>query len=279
MSKRRETLCTVAGCNQPVRDSLVCQSCADALAEALGDVPALAGELETTITRQSRLGTGGRSSNRPLVFAWDPSVMRNALRNTLTTWTRVLHDTHGGELPADTIPAVARWLLARVDWLRAHPAAAEAVDEITACVDDCRRAVDRPPELWYAGRCGYIGDEQRMIQAVYGEPATPCEADLYATPGAGIIQCPRCKATYNVEQRRTWLLDAVDDTRAHAELIARALSRLGQPVTSAMIRGYAHRGRLVPHGVDHHGRPTYCVGDVRRLLIEQAKKETEKQAS
>lgn len=273
VSKRRQTPCAVAGCDQPAHGSHVCQSCADALAEALDEAQTLAGELELTITRQSRLGTGGRSSNRPLVFAWDPSVMRDSLRNTLTTWTRVLHDTHGGELPADTISAVARWLLDRVDWLRQHPASAEAVDEICACVDDCRRAVDRPPDLWYAGRCGSISDEQRMIQAVYGEPATPCEADLYATPGAGIIQCPRCKATYNVEQRRKWLLDAVDDTRAHAELIARALSRLGQPVTSAMIRGYAHRGRLVPHGTDLRGRPTYRVGDVLDLLAEQAQKQ------
>jgi hypothetical protein len=50
-------------------------------------------------------------------------------------------------------------------------------------------------------------------------------------------------------------------------LIAQAASWLGQPVTSAMVRGFAHCSRLASHGTDRLGRPLYRVGGVLGLAV------------
>jgi hypothetical protein len=41
---------------------------------------------------------------------------------------------------------------------------------------------------------------------------------------------------------------------------------MGEAVTPSMIRNYADRGRIVAHGVDRKGRPTYRVGDVVEVI-------------
>jgi hypothetical protein len=64
----------------------------------------------------------------------------------------------------------------------------------------------------------------------------------------------------------------VRDHLTYAETIARALSGWGWKVTSAQIRGYAHRHRLLAHGADEHERPLYRVGDVVDLLVAATRK-------
>lgn len=255
-----DTIC--AACTRPVPDNAyVCTPCALRLEQALGDVPAIADELETTITRQARITAGdGRrpTGDRPLPYHQTAAIVRDALHNTLATWIRVIADhpdVHDG-LPADTLAAMARWLLRHVEWLRHHEAGPEAVDEITAAIAEAWRVIDQPPDRWYAGPCG------NADEATGG----PCPQDLYARPGAARVRCRACGTVYDVRERREWLLATAEDVLAHAVLISQALSRLDQPVTPERIRQWAHRGRLVAHGVDAQGRPLYRVGDVLDLL-------------
>lgn len=62
----------------------------------------------------------------------------------------------------------------------------------------------------------------------------------------------------------------MEDYLASAADISELSEVFGQHVTAAMIRGYAHRGRIAAHGtrVDWRGRevPTYRIGDVRAAL-------------
>lgn len=252
-----EPLCAVESCGRPVKDATVCQSCSDRLAAALGDVPALADEIEVTVTRQSRMADrkdGPRSATRPLVFDMDASIMRDALRNTLSTWIREI--TYDGEtLPSDTIGGMARWLLVprRLERIRHHPAAGEAVDEITACVRTAEHNVMGPSLRWYAGPCD-------------------CGLDLYVVPSAALVRCRSCGTEYDVAARRDWLLETAEDTLAHAALIAQALTVLESPVKVDRIYKWAERGRIADRGVDPRGRPLYRVGDVRTELAKDTRK-------
>ncbi|WP_018658473.1 hypothetical protein [Actinomadura flavalba] len=153
--------------------------------------------------------------------------------------------------PPTTLPGLAAWLRPRVGWLRHHADGQTAYDQIVEAVRAARRAVDRPAEQVYAGPC----DE--------------CDEDMYGRPGALIVECDGCHLVYEIEARRAWLLWSAEDVLATAPEIARAITRLGQPITAATIRGYVHRGRLMPYGQRlQNGRlvPLYRLGAVLDVL-------------
>lgn len=157
--------------------------------------------------------------------------------------------------PPATITGLAAWLRPRVGWLRHHPHAQRALDDILDTVNTARAAVDRPAERLYAGPCDQ------------------CRNDLYARAGARIVECVDCDLVYEVEARRAWLLRSAEDVLASATEIARAITRFGQPVTPDAIRGYVHRGQLLAHGHRMIGKreiPTYRLGDVLDVLAQQA---------
>jgi len=250
-------------CGRPLRDTLtVCDTCADQLATALGDVPWLDDELETSITRQRALPTegGARTAETPLPWHEKASETRRHLRALLVSWTRlcdeeaVAHQSPADDLPADTLPAISRWLMWRVDGLARHDAGPDAVDEITDAVAACRFVIDRRPDRWYAGPCVAEGD------------GGPCAADLYARASTGVVECRECGSVYDVAERREWLLAEAHDRLADAATVARAVSWLGTaPLTPALVRKWAERGRILVKG--HDGtRPLYRIGDAIDLL-------------
>lgn len=245
-------LCPVEGCDRPRRgDENVCGACSGQLARALGDIPALTRELDTTLSRQASSTGGSRSAETPLPYDPRASEVGYVLRNTLVEWVRAVSaQTHSNYIwPRETTTSLARWLLARHKDLCAHPSAAEAVDEIGAAVRAAERIIDRPAERWFAGPCD-------------------CDARLYAAPGAPTVTCRDCGSRYDVAERRAWLMDACEDQLAYGALIAQALTSLGQPVTPERIRKWAERGRIVAHGTDLRGRPQYRVGDIIDLVAE-----------
>jgi hypothetical protein len=252
-------------CGRPTRDAAyVCDGCADKLARALGEVPWLSDELETTITRQRALPTegGSRSTETPLPWHEAAADARRTLHGLLGTWVRFCDEEHVRHssprlgLPADRLPDMSRWLLWRVDGLALRDIGLEAVDEITDAVAGCHRLIDRRPDRWYAGPCVTEG----------------CGADLYAQRREGAVRCRSCGEVYDVATRRTWLLGEAEDRLAPAHDIARAVSWLGaQPLTADRVRKWAERGRIVAHG--HDGtRPLYRIGDAIDLLAADTKR-------
>lgn len=87
-------------------NAVLCRGCSNKLAVALGEIPALDEELLTAIAKEAKFGNTssgpGRPSEpddpdaipgaarRPLPINYDASIMRSSLRNTLSTWVRVL---------------------------------------------------------------------------------------------------------------------------------------------------------------------------------------------
>lgn len=154
------------------------------------------------------------------------------------------------------IARAALWLVDHLDWLRHRAEADDALAELEYAAAIVRRTVDTRSPRWYAGPCGGTATT-----------GAECLADLYGLVGAEILRCGACGSWTYAADRRAWLLDRMEDVLGTAAQLAAAATALGhEGVTSARIRGYAHRGRIVAHGVDQWARPTYRFGDVLDLV-------------
>jgi hypothetical protein len=243
--------CAADGCNYPAQDGTICFHCVGDLERDLGEVAAYRAELETSLARQSAIGEreGGRSAEKPLPIDMRASEALSVLRSTLVAWSRLVVEEDDAPWPDDTLDAMASLLMSRVGWLRVHPAGHEAVDELRAAMSLARRVVDRPADRWFAGPC------------------SECKEPLYARPNAAQVSCRACELVYDVAERREWLREATESYLATArEISGLCQVMFGELVTASMIRGYAHRGTIAPHGVkrDDRGRdvPLYRMGDV-----------------
>ena len=250
-------------CGRPTRDTLTtCETCSDELARSLAEIPWMADELATTITKQRAIPTEGgpRGGETALLWHEKASDARRHLHSLLVSWVRfcdeegVAHQSPKDGLPDDTLPALSRWMLWRVDGLARHEIGPDATEEILSAMAECRRVIDRSPDRWYAGPC---------VQEVDN---VACGTDLYARRTKGDVTCRECAAVYDVAERRAWLLAEAEDRLANASDVARAVSWLGaRPLTPARVWQWAKRGRIVAKG--HDGKaPLYRVGDAIDLL-------------
>jgi hypothetical protein len=297
-------------CQAPQVDTAyICRRCAYRTVEQLRALAELAGELEVTVARLSRVGGGSGSDREPLPLNLGAAYDAWAVQNTIGTWARDIARSRGlvlriaapgplaplvgpccrvcghrscrgilaGPAPAPAptpsrqLAALARWLVGQVEWLRHQPDGAQALDELS---DACRlgiRIVDLRSPCWYAGPCTAprVVDADAPLCHPEGGGQPECGADLYAAPGAVAVRCS-CGAVYDARDRREWLLGHARDTLAHAELIGRALAALGLPVTPAQVRVWAGRGHIAAHGRDQRSRPTYRVGDVEAVALRMA---------
>ena len=253
--------CPVPDCDMPARSGYMCGACEAELARALASVPAVLGDLDVTLSRQtSRMGHGGHGSAVPLAFDPRASEAGWVLRSALVGWVRQLQEAKPEEWPDNTAQAMAAWLSVRLQRLVRHPAAGEAHGEITDAVRAAQRVTDRAPDRQFAGRCA-------------------CGAALYAKPGAGKVQCRDCDAEpVDVQDQRDTMLASIADQLMPATQAADVLTRLAAPLAAATVRQWGARGRLVPHGVDPHGHPLYRVSDVRELLVEKLQREQQARA-
>lgn len=252
-------------CGRPVPDAFVCASCSFKVDEALSSIGAyqgLAWDLTATLTRQDRIGdrnSGSRSAEKPLPFKENASDASQRLLTVLRYWAnRIVQETGADPAPANLAP-LAVWLRPRVGWLRHHQDGAKAFGAILDAVHEARRVIDRPPDLMYAGPCGAALED--------GE----CVENLYAFPGAAYVTCRGCDTSWDVHERRTWLLTGLDDYLANSQQMARLMGYLGVTVPDSTIRYYAHKGRIAAHGKDDRSRPLYRLGDVVRTYFETQK--------
>lgn len=246
-------------CGKPTRDhAYVCEDCLTQLSQALAEIPWLLDELENTRTRTRgidyRALGGAKSSEPPLPIHPKAAEHVAELHNILVAWVKfcaedgITHQSTTVALPRDNSMSMSRWLMWRVDGLGFVELGSDCVNEIVGNVRAGKRIIDRPAESWFAGPCDQ------------------CEEDLYAKAQTGAVQCRNCEKTYDIAERREWLLAEAEDRLANATEIARAVSWLGSlPLTPDRVWKWAERGRIVAHG--HDGRsPLYRIGDAINLL-------------
>lgn len=250
-----EPPCMVDWCDRPVVEGHVCTHCSGRLERALGDIPALTEELDTVLTKQARYAAAdARRGERSLPFSPEASELGWVLRNTLATWCRLIAEERGKKLPGnDTPPAMARWLLSHVEWLRHHRAGHEAVEEITSVVHKVCRIVDRPAERIYAGPC------------------RDCNGDMYGKPGAAKVECRPCGLEYDVAGMVEWMRSEARGRLVTAKEGAVLLSRFGLTTTRNRIDLWHHRKLITVAGHDAEGRQLFLIDD----LIDRAAKQTD----
>lgn len=245
--------CMVDWCDRPVGDGYVCQRCADRLERALGDVPALWEELDTVLTKQARYAAAeARRGERSLPFNPEASEIGWVLRNTLSTWCRLIAEERGKPLPEDNPPAIAKWLLNHTTWLRHREFGHQAVEEITSVVGQVRKMVDRPAERIYAGPC------------------KDCGKDMYGKPDASSVDCRPCGLSYDVTEMREWMRAQVYGRLVTAREGVILLCRFGLPVQQKTIDKWWERKRIPDHGKDPDGKRLYLFDDLVTLAAANA---------
>jgi ribosomal protein L37AE/L43A len=230
-------------CGRPTKDDAYrCEHCGDKFAQVLGDLPWLDEELDVTITKQraSAFHDGGASTEKPLIYNPAASEKRDALRNALVTGIRfcteegVRNSSPDADLPADTLPAMSRWMLWRVDGLAFNDMGHEIAEAIIEAARDCRRVIDSPPERAYAGPC------------------PECGRDLYHRPDASHVTCSGCGSRWDVGEVNEWMAGRIK-AHMHERLVtaregSTLLGRLGIPVEQGTIDKWRERKHVVEAG-------------------------------
>lgn len=259
--------CVIVGCGRPTKE-LACRSCIDKLLYELRQVAELVRELAVTHARLDHIAAEqfGRSAETALVWREHASECLYVLRNTLSTWARDLWETNGsGALEvADNPVAVAAWMERHPTWLALHPAIDELLDEVAYAIRQARHAIDQPQDTRiFLGRCDL------------GLPENPaCDRELYAYRSQEEVVCPSCEASWDVDERREWLLAQAEHETATSEVLAGLLTRLGVPTQPRDIQAAARRGELDNVGIDSHTkRRRYRVGAVLDALLPGRPKE------
>lgn len=288
------TTCTRDG--RPVADgAYCCAACVAQTGDNLKFIEEIADDLETTLTRQDRVsaGTGGRASaETPLPLNLNASEVGSRLRNTLTTWVRLVAEERGVSI-ADAFDvcggdgtwcthercrairlggdaqisngAMAAWLRTRLGWIAHREWGPECFDELSRVAVDLSRAVDSPPPMIALGRC----------------EAEDCNGELRAHKEAAFVRCPECGESYDVNKRKDQLLSRADLRKFNAATLARILTALGdrdsegKPIVRSLkwVTNRVQWDQLLPVGVDDAGNRTYRLGDARRLHVEAIQKD------
>lgn len=258
-------------CGKPTRDAAyVCETCAESLSVALGEVPWLTEELDISITGQKAAtysGHNARGAETPSPVHWGASEARTHLKALLVSWARFCDDEavrnaspHPG-LPADNLPALSRWLLWRVDGLTLNEIGSDAVDEITSAVAHCHRVIDRPADRQYLGACEECDDGR-----------------LYARPGGALARCDYCGTTVEAQKLRDRMLDELDDRLCTAAEIARLSTYLGLRADRETVRkriNQWHKRERIHSEVAFADDPVFRFGIVWRLLMQDESKTSE----
>lgn len=260
--------CTCDDCpGNPLRDNqTICDSCANNLNRALGDIPWYTEELDITSARASgidyRTWSQGDGTDLPLVVHIGAMEARTNLHAILTSWVLFCRDEHlphqspNNSLPADNPAAMSRWLMWRLDALTRHELGPDAHNEITAAVRRCTRAIDRRQDRQYLGAC----------------TNPECGAgSLYVRGNHRNAGCDLCGYEYEAAAIRDQVLAELMDRICTGAEIARLSTFLGLNLEREKVRKrietWNRRGRIETHGhID--GAPTFKFGDVYAALIQ-----------
>jgi hypothetical protein len=289
----------VCGCEQA--ESLLCHADTSALERELGDVASIVADLDITLSKQARIGGGGKGglARERIPINTGAMVAADNLGNTLTTWARdVSGETWRPKRPTivvkhvagarpfvgpihdqcehpscermrtiwiapvpSVLNQVAAYLLSHIPEIRRHPAVIELVDEITDAIRQARRAVDRPADRIFVGPCMAENPDDEGRQVT-------CLEDLYARPQASEVRCKVCGTDHPVAERRSWLLEQARDRLFTVREAAQMMGDVGGiKVTEASIRGYIHRGRIV-----YHTGTLILLGDLLKVVVADGQK-------
>lgn len=275
-----EQTCARRHCFNPVKASMLCREDTATLLADLTEIgESLFPDLELQFRRGARYSTAraGSSGEAPVSFNEKARGEIVNLTVVVLTWQEHLAE----HLRDDTRPyspvaaAVWMWTTIRDRGIAAWDQAGAMADAIASAVSAAHRAIDRPADRWYAGRCSaeYPTADDVMVE---------CPQELYANTESGTVRCPRCRTTHVVSDRRRILLDAAEDMLLTAAEAARAVVvwtdyERGENKLVQRISKWRERGRIEQRGVVAEAggqRPLYRLRDILNLLGEETRSES-----
>ncbi|MBB5912171.1 hypothetical protein BJY24_001038 [Nocardia transvalensis] len=159
----------------------VCSDCLSRFFEILERLPVLHARCgELLQGERGRRTSPARGGRRQGIVLQDTLVeARTEMLSLATSWAAmVVDEARPPRRPRRDVRTLVAFLLEYRDWLVAHPAIADAVDEFTEVHALAERAIDPLPERIELGRCDRPG----------------CDHMVYAqmSPGAGprMVSCP-----------------------------------------------------------------------------------------
>jgi hypothetical protein len=212
-------------CGAPVDGARLCTSCTRDLAEQLLIAASISGDLDDAVAKLLRRGSGGPRSEieAPLPIDLTAADARRSLSGCLMTWVLRMQPAPGTVLLG--IPAMARWLCARLGIIRQYRDAPQLLDSMRSGVGYALAVIDRKPERAPAGNCG------------------SCGAQLLAELGADEVTCQCGILTIALQDKRRDRAAAADVLGTAAE-ISGAMAKLGISIPRGTITSWASRGRL-----------------------------------
>ncbi|MFI6368909.1 hypothetical protein ACIBG0_40060 [Nocardia sp. NPDC050630] len=180
--------------------------------------------------------------------------------------------------PVQTDERLAVWLASHPHELRQLEAAEQAYHDIVNATGGLRRAIDRPADHRYLGRC-----------AVQLDDGATCAANLWAEPDATWARCPRCRVQHEVARIEAAATRAAREMLCTMPELLHACAAVGSPIARRTGYRWAAEGRLARRAwlirsragvriTDRHeggAVPVYRVGDA----LELARRETSERGS
>jgi len=285
--RRTKPLCEGKGCaktdrepghrNDTIPGLRLCQGCRERLVAGLAELPALYGACERVLSGGSSQGPREIRAGSPsqgLPFNGAAADIRAEIVTFLSSWSGLVAQGRQLTVPQRAVRVLAAFLHRNADWLAAHPAVAEATDEIARLTRRARRVAypDHVRRL-RVGACMETGCDGELFAWIRTQEAT--------TPAK--IQCeaePRhCWAGHQWTQLRRAMGQAAHAQAAHTQaddtqaddtecwLTAADISRLWNAPTGTVYRlasqqRWRRRNRA--------GRTYYAEADVRGSFSRRA---------
>lgn len=200
--------------------------------------------------RPPRAGIVGRAPDVPLPVPVSILDLRALTLSRLASWALVVADDQDLHTSLDGADALGlcRFLDTHADYLAAHPAAGDVLDELGDSARRCDRVVDHPGPLEFVGRCEV------------------CSGDLRARSGGNAL-CRDCGASVDPVTTRESLVRQAEDRLLTAAEIVRLAHRLwDQPVTHVHLSRWVKRGLLPVKGRTPDEHALHRIGDVDALV-------------
>lgn len=163
------------------------------------------------------------------------------------------------------------WLAAHADQIRQSIAGPEIHAKALDLQATIEATIDRRDPDQFAGVCESVAVDVAWATGVVIATAGKCGTPLLARPGEADVECPKCKTTWDVEERRSAMADKLTDQLGTVREVTGFLRTLELDVTVDKIDGWLRRGRIVDHGSGPTGR-LVKVGEVRAYAEAQAER-------
>jgi len=262
------SICDAAGCDRPTQD-VICGGCTKELVHELKAIMqdgrdrknqprwGLYHELQITVSRQDVISRDvktrkTRGESQPLPFKEHAAEVLADLRNTVYYWAGQFKEANPHLATRRfTVPEAAHWLASFPGLLAMHPRAGDLVNDILRVTTDARRAVDRPAEKKYLGRC--------EVETEYGK----CDAELFGFEHKTTVRCPDCETEHDSLELWNAFQEKVRGYAATPAEIAGYISKVfRRDIPASTIHTWGQRGVVQVHNYNLSGEKLYRIGDV-----------------